>query len=237
MGGFYNSIHVRGNSQEKILEQVRGSEFAHEGCIIGTESDSWVPVFISLEHSVLLTVLLSESLGADVLMIDIHDDDIFSYVYYRNGEEIDSFSSWPDYFEGSEMIAPDVGDPLKLVQEMEEKIKGKLDLSSCTSPEDFMKVLGEINTAFQDAGFIQPSPSRTESDEESGNPECFAEILENPEDVRKLAKILDSMREHTDVFASQPAGRFCELLKLPNGINSYEYLLEEELPDGYVHVL
>ncbi len=48
--------------------------------------------------------LLSESLKTAVLMIDVHDDDVFSFSYefYREGKKIDSYCSNPDYWGSDE---------------------------------------------------------------------------------------------------------------------------------------
>jgi len=43
---------------------------------------------------------LSEALGAPVISLHIHDGDLWTYVLYRDGDEIDRFNPIPDYFSG-----------------------------------------------------------------------------------------------------------------------------------------
>jgi hypothetical protein len=48
---------------------------------------------------------LSESLGVPVISLHIHDGDLWMYVLYHDGEEIDQFNPIPDYW--SEDLSPE----------------------------------------------------------------------------------------------------------------------------------
>jgi hypothetical protein len=48
---------------------------------------------------------LSESLGVPVISLHIHDGDLWIYVFYRDGEEVDQFNPIPDYW--SEDLSPE----------------------------------------------------------------------------------------------------------------------------------
>jgi hypothetical protein len=48
---------------------------------------------------------LSKMLGVPVLSLHIHDGDLWMYVHYANGEEIDKFNPIPDYW--SEDVSPE----------------------------------------------------------------------------------------------------------------------------------
>ena len=48
---------------------------------------------------------LSRSLGVPVISLHIHDGDLWMYVLYRGGEEIDQFNPIPDYW--SEDLSPE----------------------------------------------------------------------------------------------------------------------------------
>jgi hypothetical protein len=48
---------------------------------------------------------LSKSLGVPVISLHIHDGDLWMYVLYRDGEEVDRFNPIPDYW--SEELSPE----------------------------------------------------------------------------------------------------------------------------------
>ena len=48
---------------------------------------------------------LSKSLGVPVISLHIHDGDLWMYVLYRDGEEVDQFNPIPDYW--SEDLSPE----------------------------------------------------------------------------------------------------------------------------------
>jgi hypothetical protein len=99
MGGFYDSIHVRTESYQLIqdlltrLAKDKGYKFYLAPVING-----WVSLFASEYWQETLSREISAETQTDVLHMMVHDDDIFRYLYYRNGELIDEFNSCPDYF-------------------------------------------------------------------------------------------------------------------------------------------
>ena len=253
MGAFYNSFHVRNKTQQEVHDQIVAlREEDRSDCIIGPQNGTWVPVYAETGCGYPLAVTISELMKTTVLAIDIHDDDIFFYWLFQNGEEIDSFDSWPDYFgeeSGTDVNidwnAIDNSSP-ELLAQYAEKLRSDFDFSKCTSQEDFLKMAENLENAFQEAGFIsKPNdefkdaspPHESEKVEiQTCHPECFADLLDRPEDVQKLAAILKNMQDHESVFVSHDAQIFCDILHLPEALNSYDYLLEEDLPQGYFHI-
>ncbi|MDR0609540.1 MAG: hypothetical protein LBG58_05475 [Planctomycetaceae bacterium] len=254
MGAFYNSFHVRRKTQQEVIDQIvalqkEGQEDQQVNCIVGIAQNGWVPVYAELYFdTVPLAGTISEQLQTNVLLIDVHDDDVFSYYYFRNGEMVDTFNSCPDYFGSSDMQIDfekfDKTAPEKL-NEMLQKMKTEFDFSSCKNNDDVKAMAGKFREFFEQTGLKKNNVTNknhsveteeSESEEMIGHPECFAELLDNSDDVKKLVEIMESMRKMDFTFVSAPAEDFCNLLKLHDALNSYTYLLEEELPEGYIHV-
>ncbi|GHT41272.1 hypothetical protein FACS189443_2810 [Planctomycetales bacterium] len=210
-------------------------------------------VFAETAYGYALSVILSEKFQTDVINIDIHDDDVFCYWYFCNGEEIDSFNSCPDYFGEAEMTMPDIdNDKMReLMQEATKKIKENYDFfSSCKTQDDLMNLMtkikgdlmlklmqeiGKIGKNSKEKLSISPPTGESETNESTGNPTCFFDLLKS-EGIEKLTALLESMRNNSSIFISVDAQHFCDLFGLSDGINSYEYLLDDGMPEGYVQV-
>jgi len=237
MGGFYNSFHIRGKTQREVCDDMILNEACVQ-CIIGTEKSGWVPVYVELDREDSLAQTISERMQTTVIRIDIHDDDVFCYSLYRNGEEIDSFNSCPNYF-GESLTMPDVPDQEALLSSITNTIRENYDLSTCKNQEEMIAMMNKINSVFHESGFVQTPSGGTETPDAeslSGHPERFAYLLEKPEDVATLAEILLSMQNQEAVFVSMPGQEFCDFLRLPNAVNSYQYLLDEGIPEGYIQL-
>ncbi|MDR3110794.1 MAG: hypothetical protein LBU65_14085 [Planctomycetaceae bacterium] len=263
MGGFYNSLHIRNKTQQEVIDGIKSLDGDHGDCIVGTESHHWVPVFAEIAYGYPLSVTLSEKLKTDVINIDIHDDDVFCYWYFCDGKEVDAFNSCPNYFDGAGMTMPDVdnlpnGDKLtELLQELTKKVKERFNISSSTTRDDFMKmistqddlmkIMGDMNQHLKQEiheivnlssptnEFEANETDESDANESVGNPACFSGLL-NPEEIEKLAAILESMRNHSSAFVSIDAQQFYDLLGWSDELNSYEYLLEDGMPEGYIQV-
>lgn len=102
MGAFFDSIHVRTedfNAVEAALETL-AKEFDYKFWL-GPAIDGWVSISPSeIGGKEPVSANIAALLPDDILHLMVHDDDIFSYYFYRGGKLIDQYNSAPDYFEG-----------------------------------------------------------------------------------------------------------------------------------------
>src|ERR1700677_2244674 len=102
MGGHYGSIHVRTDDAEAV--QSAAFKIAREKNVrflVAPAIKGWVSVFpwnngVDPAVSERLATLLPD---ADVIHGMVHDDDVFAYWYYQNGELKDLYNSCPNYFD------------------------------------------------------------------------------------------------------------------------------------------
>ncbi len=116
MGNFYTNYTLRGPSPQDVATALTG-----RSAIVTPEQDGCVVVFDEQsddQDSAVITELasrLSSELRCPVLAVLNHDDDIFWYQLYLNGELADEYDSSPGYFDPSaEPSAPAGGDAQKL---------------------------------------------------------------------------------------------------------------------------
>jgi WD40 repeat protein len=100
MGAFYGSIHIRTENSDvvqKALEDV--AKEADCRFLLGPALNGWISVFPNnAGQSDQTSVEIAKRLPCDILHLVVHDDDIFSYYFYRDGRLIDRYNSCPDYF-------------------------------------------------------------------------------------------------------------------------------------------
>jgi hypothetical protein len=119
MGNFYTNYTLRGPSQQSVATLLAGHSAivtpVENGCvtIFDEESDEQNQEVIAAFAS-----RLSGEFSCPVLAVLNHDDDIFWYQLYLNGELVDEYNSSPNYFsqseEDEEASAPSGGDAQKL---------------------------------------------------------------------------------------------------------------------------
>lgn len=101
MGAFFGSIHIRTENTDEVqkaLEQV--SKEADCKFLLGPAMNGWISVFPDNGgQSAGISTEIAKRLPHDIFHLVVHDDDIFSYYFYRNGQEVDQYNSCPDYFE------------------------------------------------------------------------------------------------------------------------------------------
>lgn len=237
------------------------------------EANQWTAVYVETGYGLPLAVTVSEQLQTAVLLVDVHDDDIFSYEFLKNGESVDEFNSCPDYFGTPSLQEDDInfdvfsqfskerldafreqyGSQMKSIAEL-----ATVDFHQCKNEGEIKvwakKLKESTDELYRKAGFYIPESNSMESNikvtpEEKietnetekkdlciGHTEYFAEFLSDPKDVFTLAEFLELTRNREEVFVSMPARGFCDVLHLTDAINSYDYLLEDDLPEGYVHI-
>ncbi|MGL4942944.1 MAG: ankyrin repeat domain-containing protein [Thermoguttaceae bacterium] len=98
MGAFYCSINVRCDNQQTVNEVLKTLLRPVVACFISPCHNGWVSIFPDECDADGLSKLISQQMTTSVLYVNVHDSDVFCYSYYRNGQEIDSFCSNPDYF-------------------------------------------------------------------------------------------------------------------------------------------
>ena len=101
MGAFYGSIHVRTENADavrKAIDQV--AKEASCNFLLGPALGGWISIFPSDSgQNDQISVEIAKHLPNDIFHLIVHDDDIFSYYFYRDGRSIDHYNSCPDYFE------------------------------------------------------------------------------------------------------------------------------------------
>jgi len=118
MGAFYGNITLKGASQAAVVQALR----CHRAIVTPNFGD-YVVAFDSVcdEQDIdgiqALTSRLSHELGCPALAIVVHDDDLFGYFLYEEGELRDWYNSSPSYFDfgsADEPAAPDGGNAERL---------------------------------------------------------------------------------------------------------------------------
>ena len=100
MGAFYGNITLKGPSQVRVAQAMRGRR-----AVVGPDIGHYTVAFDSVcddqdtEAIQALTSRLSGELSCSALAVIIHDDDVFGYFLYHNGELADWYNSCPSYFD------------------------------------------------------------------------------------------------------------------------------------------
>jgi hypothetical protein len=168
MGAFYGSILIRTENSDKV-QKVLDEVAKAVGCkfLLGPPVNGWISAFPDDSgQNDEISVAISKHLPDDIFHLIVHDDSIFAYHFFRNGQLIDHHNSCPDYF-------------------------------------------GEV--------------SAEEKQQCQGRPELFQDLLAEPGSLGKLKSLLAADKDKY-VFEQKRMARFVELLRLPNALNSYEYL-------------
>jgi hypothetical protein len=100
MGAFYGSIHVRTEGREAVLDAAKS--LARKGdarFLVAPVLRGWVTLFPNNNgQDERMSKTLAGRLSDEILQVIVHDDDIFSYAFYRDGKLVDQYNSRPDYF-------------------------------------------------------------------------------------------------------------------------------------------
>jgi hypothetical protein len=100
MGGFYGSIHIQGANQQTIKDALEPIAKKHKArFLIGPPRNNWVSVYPHTNgQDDRLAEKIARAVRGECVHVVVHDDDLFAYDYFRDGERIDSYNSRPDYF-------------------------------------------------------------------------------------------------------------------------------------------
>lgn len=120
MGEFLAMSGVSKASRRDVLHSLEEFALPHGGTLAPAEGgkpydnlivtgDDFGPITVMYPGGFLgwddASEHLSKSLGVPVISLHIHDGDLWMYVLYRDGEEIDQFNPIPDYW--SEDLSPE----------------------------------------------------------------------------------------------------------------------------------
>jgi hypothetical protein len=100
MGEFHGSVFLRPADLAAAVNACAGIAAGGEvRFLVAPPRDGWIAVYPSGSgQDEGVSRLLAERLGGQVLHLALHDGDVLLYLYYRDGVEVDRFSSIPDYF-------------------------------------------------------------------------------------------------------------------------------------------
>lgn len=100
MGAFYGSIHVRtedSKAVQRVLDQI--AKESDTRFLLGPALNGWVSIFPNNGgQSDEVSAQIASQFPKDIFHLIVHDDDIFSYYFYRNGTLRDQYNSCPDHF-------------------------------------------------------------------------------------------------------------------------------------------
>ncbi len=100
MGAFYGSILVRTENSEAVQRVVgQVAKESDNRFLVGPALNGWVSIFPNNSgQSDDISSQIAKLIPNDIFHLIVHDDDIFSYYFYRNGTLSDQYNSCPDYF-------------------------------------------------------------------------------------------------------------------------------------------
>jgi hypothetical protein len=100
MGAFYGNITLKGPSQKSIAQSLH-----RRRAVVAPTVGDYTVAFDSVcddqdsEALQALTARLSSDLHCSALAVIVHDDDVFAYFHYQDGELADWYNSCPSYFD------------------------------------------------------------------------------------------------------------------------------------------
>ena len=100
MGAFYGSVLVKTSDRDAAQAAVElAAKETSTKFLFGPVHNGWLSVFP--EHagqSDHVSAAIARHLPCDILHLQLHDDDVFAYSFYRNGQLVDQYNSCPEYF-------------------------------------------------------------------------------------------------------------------------------------------
>lgn len=115
VGGMSTSLTVRCDDANAVVDATRSLS---RRCFVGPVEDGWVGVFDEAcdqdeRECVHFGKALTKCLGCDALAAMVHDGDTFACWTFSRGRLLDTYESWPAYFDGGPP-APRGGKPALL---------------------------------------------------------------------------------------------------------------------------
>jgi hypothetical protein len=103
-GAFFTNFHIKYADQDKLIDGLRNIIKAR--AYVSKPDNGWITCYDELSDRQNTDELnriaeqLSEIFTTYVFTFLVHDSDIFYFALYDNGNLIDEFNSYPDYFDG-----------------------------------------------------------------------------------------------------------------------------------------
>src|SRR5688572_27479895 len=104
MGNFYTSISLKTSNQQSVIDYLNDTQ---RKAYVSPVANGFVCVFDEIcdrqevREITRLGKALSAHLRCAALAVLNHDDDVFWYQVYENGDVLDEYNSRPDYFRGA----------------------------------------------------------------------------------------------------------------------------------------
>lgn len=100
MGAFYGSVLVKTSDRDAAQKAVElAAKETSAKFLFGPVHNGWLSVFPDhAGQSDNVSAAIARHLPCDILHLQLHDDDVFAYSFYRNGQLADQYNSCPEYF-------------------------------------------------------------------------------------------------------------------------------------------
>ena len=100
MGASYGSIHFRTVDRASVRELLSIiSRKTKTRFYLAPAINGWTSTYPSDRgQDERIAKRIAKSFDGELLQVIVHDDDIFAYAYFRNGEQLDNYNSQPNYF-------------------------------------------------------------------------------------------------------------------------------------------
>lgn len=157
LGGSYGSVQYRGGRDVVKAAAERVARSKGIKCLVGPEIKGWVGVYPENNgQDQTVGAEIAREAGGEAIHLLVHDDDIFAYWFWRDGELIDSYWSQPGYFGEeqraeqeamagrAEVFAHLLGDGVGRLRGLLERKEGKFTFE-VERLEQFAKLLGISN--------------------------------------------------------------------------------------------
>ncbi len=105
MGAWYQSILIRTEDcplVQRLLREISGEKDVK--FLVGPPVRGWISIFPSELGGT--GEALAQGIGCDLFHFHVHDDDVFTYEFFRGGKLVDRYNSCPAYFDGEEGEGP-----------------------------------------------------------------------------------------------------------------------------------
>jgi hypothetical protein len=151
MGSFFESIHLKTTEITEVIRLMSNiysdkvllnDDDSNVNFIISPAINGWINIYHSGDcQSEKVSEVIAQKYSGLMIHFIVHDSDVFYYMIYNNGELIDQYNSWPDYFDGA------MGHVFGYTTEEDKKmLKGKpevfIDLVKGTNPiEEINQIL------------------------------------------------------------------------------------------------
>jgi len=176
MGNFLGSTHVKIDSELELKSFL--SELAAEDnfkCYVSPPTNGWVGIYRDEFGQIPLGESIAERFNNDIIDVMVHDDDVFCYQYFENGELMDTFNSCPDYFgemnedagssKGNPEVFKDLLDDPKKINALKDVLRQKTSVADIsTDPKQVQDYFKRIEDLLNDPEKILQFAAENEID-------------------------------------------------------------------------